>query len=104
MRCPYCEHVFPLTWKRYFKATSGRHVCPNCSKHLRIEFSFFYSAILFVVLGVCAAPGAIILSYRFGGYWPVLGVIPSIFVICPLSCHLSSGMPRRPALAASGTT
>jgi Zn finger protein HypA/HybF involved in hydrogenase expression len=84
MKCPCCEQSFPLTWERYIEAPSGRHLCPNCGKNARVKFSLLYSAILLVVGGICAAPGAIILHQWFGGYWPILGVIPSILVMFPM--------------------
>ena len=30
LRCPYCEHDFRLTWKRYWKSPFGTHTCPEC--------------------------------------------------------------------------
>jgi ribosomal protein L37AE/L43A len=65
-------------------APSGQHTCPNCQRSLRLRFSWFYAGILLLVTGLCSAPGAILLSYWLGGFWPVLGVIPSLFVVFPL--------------------
>jgi hypothetical protein len=30
--CPYCQHIFPLTWQRYWAAPLGGHRCPQCQR------------------------------------------------------------------------
>jgi hypothetical protein len=84
MKCPYCNHTFPLAWARYFKAGLGRHVCPACLKPSRLEFGVRYFLILILVGLVCAAPGGFLFYKWLGPYWALLGVIPSIAVILPL--------------------
>ncbi len=84
MKCPYCNHTFRLTWARYFKAVFGRHRCPSCLHHSRLEFGVVYAVILVLVGAACAAPGAILLHHWLGGYWAVLGALPSAIVIFPL--------------------
>ncbi len=90
MKCPHCNHDFPLTWARYVKSPLGRHVCPNCRKSSRLEFGILSSALLLLVAGVVATPG-VLLCYRwFGGYWAVLGALPAAIVIFPLDKMLDA--------------
>lgn len=37
LRCPHCQHSFPLTWRRYWATPLGGHHCPQCRKtsHLK---------------------------------------------------------------------
>ena len=37
MKCPYCDHEFPLTWKRYWQSPTGRHECPSCHQRSRLR-------------------------------------------------------------------
>jgi hypothetical protein len=48
MTCPYCHHVFPLTWGRYFRSPLGTHACPACGTTSRLNWPLRYFA--FVVL------------------------------------------------------
>ena len=84
MKCPYCEHTFPLTWERYFKSPWGRHVCPRCSKPSRLKFRLLTAVIELIVGLLCAAPVAIVFQHWLGGYWALLGAIPTMLVTLPL--------------------
>ncbi|MCK5883288.1 MAG: hypothetical protein KAG61_06335 [Bacteriovoracaceae bacterium] len=48
MKCPYCEHEFKLTWKRYLKAPFGKHTCPNCNKKSKLNYTSKYFAAIVV--------------------------------------------------------
>lgn len=41
MRCPYCNQEFPLTWARYWRSPTGRHICPRCQKPSRFRTTTF---------------------------------------------------------------
>ena len=37
LQCPHCQSSFSLTWKRYFKAPTGNHICPNCNGKFSVK-------------------------------------------------------------------
>ena len=37
LQCPHCQSSFALTWKRYFKAPTGNHICPNCNGKFSVK-------------------------------------------------------------------
>jgi len=85
MTCPYCNHTYPLTWARYFKATTGRHICPHCFKSSRTKFRPLTFGILLIVCLVCSIPGAILADRWVGSHWRGLGVPPTLIVLLPLA-------------------
>jgi hypothetical protein len=42
MTCPYCAHIFPLTWGRYWKSPFGKQVCPEYARPSRLQSGFLY--------------------------------------------------------------
>jgi len=85
MTCPYCNHTFPLTWRRYFKENGRRHVCPRCFKTSRTEFRLLTFVIVLIVYSTCTLPGVILLKRSLGpGWWCLLPLVPALFVIFPL--------------------
>lgn len=47
MKCPHCEHAFPLTWRRYLAAPLGHHRCPQCRQKSRLNHAAaYYTALL----------------------------------------------------------
>lgn len=42
LTCPLCNHQFHLTWRRYWKAGFGRHVCPECGQRSKIRTGLLY--------------------------------------------------------------
>ena len=65
MKCPHCEKGVVLTWRRYWKASLGRHICPHCEKLFRMKHSFKYYGtlgVLWVVLGFFPARVALVLG------------------------------------------
>ena len=44
MRCPYCQHEFALTWKRYWSAWTWKHTCPQCRRKSQLDFPALYFA------------------------------------------------------------
>ena len=85
MQCPYCQHSYALTWQLYFKAPTGRHVCPNCSKPFNMKFRVLTFSILLIVCLVFSLPGAMAADRWLGRAWRGLGVLPSLLVIIPLA-------------------
>src|SRR5258706_16371300 len=41
LECPYCEHAFPLTWKRYWLSI-GKMRCPKCQRKARFRTGKLY--------------------------------------------------------------
>src|SRR5438045_130706 len=85
MKCPYCTHTFPLTWRGYFKAPTGRHICPLCFKTSKLKFRALTFAVLLIVGLICSVPGAIPVNRWLGPSWRGLGVLPSLIVLLPLA-------------------
>jgi len=50
--CPFCKHQFPLTWRRYWKNLSGRHVCPSCGQSSKIRGGFPYWALYLPLVSI----------------------------------------------------
>lgn len=51
MKCPHCQVLFPLTWRRYFSSPLGVHRCPQCRQRSRLSQSpTYYAAILMTVI------------------------------------------------------
>ncbi len=102
MKCPYCNHEFPLTWARYVKSPLGRHVCPSCLKQSRLEFGIVSAALLLLVAAAVATPGVLLFYRWFGGYWAVLGALPTFIVIFPLDKMLDGKRRKLRGLDESG--
>src|SRR5262249_32449164 len=60
MNCPYCNHEFPMTWKRYFYAPMGRHVCPECQRKSRFAVTPGAALRTAMMVGIGAIPLALI--------------------------------------------
>ncbi len=59
MTCPFCTQSFPLTWRRYWKAPFGRHICPSCGRKSKLRTGFLYWALYVPLLMI--APFATLL-------------------------------------------
>jgi len=70
MKCPKCEHVFPLTWRRYLSSPFGVHSCPACGQKSRFRMTFGYFAFL---VGVQLASDAVIVAGAAIALGPGLG-------------------------------
>jgi NAD-dependent SIR2 family protein deacetylase len=90
MKCPYCYHTFPLTWGRYLKSLTGKHVCPSCLKPSRLKFRALTFIILLVVCYVTSRPGVFLVGRWLGRQWSALGVITSLIVVLPLGKKFES--------------
>ena len=59
MKCPYCEHIFPLTWRRYFSSPLGVHRCPKCEQKSRLKHTVAYYAAM-IITAVVLVSGVLI--------------------------------------------
>ena len=73
MQCPYCNHIFPLTWQRYFTERTNKHTCPSCQKVSQLPKSPSYYLLLGLAQCIGGVPLAIYFFIKFGVYWPVAG-------------------------------
>ena len=80
MTCPYCNHVFPLTWRRYLSEPGAKHRCPNCQKFSRLPWSISYFTLLILAQSIAGVPLAAYADFKFGGYWPLAGWIVGAFL------------------------
>jgi hypothetical protein len=55
MKCPHCDHLFPLTWRRYLAAPLGVHRCPQCRQKSKLNHAASYYTALLATLIVLAA-------------------------------------------------
>jgi len=64
--CPFCKHQFPLTWRRYWKGTFGRHVCPSCGRSSKLRTGLLYWALYVPLLTITpfAALSFVLVVYR----------------------------------------
>ena len=67
MICPFCQHSFSLTWRRYWSAPLAKHACPRCGRKSKLSTGLIYWGVYVPLL--IAAPFAIIfialLAYGF---------------------------------------
>jgi hypothetical protein len=49
MKCPHCEKEIELTWRRYWKAPHGRHICPYCEQCFQMKHTFKYYSVLSIL-------------------------------------------------------
>jgi hypothetical protein len=83
MECPYCNHVFALTWSRYFKSPAGVHGCPACHKQSQISRGKGQFLLTAIVVWVVSIP-LMVLFYRWlGRYWSLLGIVPDVLIGLP---------------------
>ena len=92
LNCPYCQHHFPLTWKRYLKAGSGHYVCPRCLGKSRLIRRGWYWPI--VVVGCLEGSiyfGAVGFRFLGGAAGSLLGVgLGLIFFGVPVDKYAES--------------
>jgi len=65
LTCPFCKHQFPLTWRRYWKNLSGRHVCPSCGQSSKVRTGWPYWVVYLPLLLI--SPFAV-MSFASGIY------------------------------------
>ena len=68
LKCPYCGHKFPLTWKRYILAPTGAHLCPACGKRGKLRLTAVYLLAL-VVTHVVLLGGGGLVGYLLAHTW-----------------------------------
>lgn len=90
MKCSNCNHVFPLTWKRYFRAPFGRLRCPSCSAKLVGRHRWFYWPL--VAFGACIGgfPLAYLCSSRVEHGAFMGWIVGSILSGIPIDKYLES--------------
>ena len=81
LTCPYCEHRFPLTWKRYVLAPTGVHLCPACGKRGKLRLTAAYLLAL-VVTDIALQGGGALAGY-------LLAHIPGLVVGLALAFAIS---------------
>ncbi len=100
MKCPYCEHDFPLTWKRYLTSPFGSHRCPQCSRKSRLRWTWRYILVTcacgLLGIGSLAVIGMFLFTYESG---LVAGLVLLILVGIPVDkyydthCRVLVGSP-----------
>src|ERR1039457_4505761 len=73
MKCPHCNHEFPLTWKRYWQSPTGRHVCPSCLQQSRFRLTVVSWLRMFVGISFGGIPFGWLFHIWFGGQWWLAG-------------------------------
>jgi hypothetical protein len=73
MKCPYCEAMFPLTWRRYWRAPNGHHQCPQCGRKSRLPLSVGYVSLVFLAACLGGVPLAIVFYYWIGFVGMIVG-------------------------------
>ena len=63
MKCPYCEHIFPLTWRRYFSSPLGVHRCPKCEQKSQLKHTGSYYAAIIIAAIVLASGSLLSIIY-----------------------------------------
>ena len=101
LTCPFCTHQFLLTWRRYWKAPFGRHVCPGCGKSSRLRaaslFWVLYLSFLIVTPIAALVLGLLVvqvtlpqhfkeeeLAWFLGSPWVVVTLIVLLALLLPV--------------------
>jgi len=69
MNCPNCAHGVDLTWSRYLRSVSGRHVCPRCGQRFRLQITPAYLLLWLDIIAVAVFTWVglhTVLVYGFG--------------------------------------
>lgn len=69
MKCPHCKTEFPLTWTRYAKAPTGKHICPSCHGTAKLRITPSYFLCLLFPLGIVTCGLTVALLIISGGQW-----------------------------------
>jgi hypothetical protein len=83
MECPYCNHVFALTWSRYLKSPAGVHECPACHKQSQISRGIGQFLLTAIVIWIVIIPFMILFYRWLGRYWSLLGIVPGVLIGLP---------------------
>src|SRR5688572_19043673 len=86
MTCPYCNHSFPLTWRRYAKSPLGKHTCPACSRKSKFTLTSFYLTFLMVSWIVFFVLAVVVTLLVFPMTWQQLVGIPYFVVLYLVGC------------------
>ncbi len=86
MTCPYCNHSFPLTWRRYFSSPFGRHVCPQCGRKSKFRLTVSYVAVISVAWIVFYGLALALTVLVFPKTWREILGIPYFAVIFLIGC------------------
>src|SRR5450631_3913040 len=85
MRCPYCNHEFQMTWRRYFKSPMGRHICPSCQQKSYFPLTMTSWLRVSVFVGIGAVPFCLLIHHFFAGdFWLPGGIIGGLLIAIPL--------------------
>jgi hypothetical protein len=86
MKCPHCNHSFPLTWRRYAKSPLGKHICPACASASRFRLSASYLALLGVAWLVYFALAFAVMALIFPNTSQRLFDIPHFVILYFVGC------------------
>ncbi|SRR6266568_1256681 len=101
MICPYCEHSFPLTWRRYWlRVPFGSYSCPSCGGKSKLSTGLVYwllylplaaiSPLVAIVLGalvyasVSPQHAAQRIDLFFESWWPYAAIAMLWLLFFPL--------------------
>ena len=78
LACPHCGDSYFLTWSRYWREGSGKHVCPSCGLKSRLKVTPAY---LVKALGTIWGSIAIAVAMCYSltpatGYWLYFILVP----------------------------
>lgn len=78
LRCTYCQHKFPLTWRRYVNALFGKHYCPECHQALCFKRKWWFGILSVLGFFLSIIPLAILFQILFHN--AVVGMFVGLFV------------------------
>lgn len=86
MICPHCEHLFPLTWRRYGKSLLGKHICPACGRISRFRLTASYFAFVLGAWIFFFALALVVALLIFPKTWQHLVSIPYFAILYFVGC------------------
>lgn len=81
MICPACKAALELSWRRYLRSLSGKHVCPYCAATFRFKITLKYLQLWLDILiaAVCTCIG---LFFGLEYWFPYLAIdVQAMFMI-----------------------
>ena len=86
MTCPHCNHSFPLTWSRYFRAPLGKHTCPSCGRRAKFKLTATYLAVVLIAWLIFYGAAFLVIVVAFPGRWQRILKAPHAIAACVIGC------------------
>ena len=63
--CPYCGHKVGLSWRRYWNAPTGKHLCSACRQKSKLTLPFHFRLLTFATGALLPIPAVFYTTLLF---------------------------------------